>query len=539
MTESSDQTNPGRTVVTQMSAVYPELAGKVAVVTGAAQGMGATFAEGLATRGVHVVGADINEEQMLATAARINTDLESNALADKPGRVVGGRVDVTKPDEHELLAQLALKEFGRVDFWINNAGIFPFALAEEITPEQIGATLSVNVEGVLYGAQAAARHLGPGGAIVNMSSVSALRVRKEGGRILHVESCRCAPHGVSRSGVRRQGYSGQLHCTRLHRHGDDEVGPGRSDRARERTRRGTAASSGLARRGLRPAAVPALGQRALRHRAQHCGGRWFAACLSPRHIPASFSLPAVLPGWERITRALSPRAVRMSALPMFRIHPAWSTTSSPQADRHPLIFSTSPMPRPGTGLSTKFAPPVGGTRRTGQQCRYLASARIHGHPPERHLGADHEDQPLRPVLRYEGGGAADAREWWRIDRQHLVHRRSDRILLSGLLVEQVGSDRSVEVGRRQLRAVGGIRVNSVHPGLVGTALLGGANDFVAASLKSVPFGRMGTLDEITEAVLFLLSNSSTYTTGTELTVDGGLVSNGLYHRIIAETGELS
>eukprot|EP01133_Synstelium_polycarpum_P028480 gene28480-34588_t len=67
----------------------------------------------------------------------------------------------------------------------------------------------------------------------------------------------------------------------------------------------------------------------------------------------------------------------------------------------------------------------------------------------------------------------------------------------------------------------GIRVNSVHPGLVGTALLGGANDFVAASLKSVPFGRMGTLDEITEAVLFLLSNSSTYTTGTELTVDGG------------------
>ncbi|XGU21343.1 SDR family NAD(P)-dependent oxidoreductase [Rhodococcus sp. 3Y1] len=180
MTESSDQTNPGRTVVTQMSAVYPELAGKVAVVTGAAQGMGATFAEGLATRGVHVVGADINEEQMLATAARINTDLESNALADKPGRVVGGRVDVTKPDEHELLAQLALKEFGRVDFWINNAGIFPFALAEEITPEQIGATLSVNVEGVLYGAQAAARHLGPGGAIVNMSSVSALRVRKGG-----------------------------------------------------------------------------------------------------------------------------------------------------------------------------------------------------------------------------------------------------------------------------------------------------------------------------------------------------------------------
>ena len=359
MTESSDQTNPGRTVVTQMSAVYPELAGKVAVVTGAAQGMGATFAEGLATRGIHVVGADINEEQMLATAARINTDLESNALADKPGRVVGARVDVTKPDEHELLAQLALKEFGRVDFWINNAGIFPFALAEEITPEQIGATLSVNVEGVLYGAQAAARHLGPGGAIVNMSSVSALRVRKGRGAyctskaaVAHLTESLAVEFGDK--GIRvnsiAPGYidtamtkwvqedpialANALDAVPLHRLGSPEEVFG-------------------------PLLFLLSGQRALRHRAQHCGGRWFAACLSPRHIPASFSLPAVLPGWERITRALSPRAVRMSALPMFRIHPAWSTTSSPQADRHPLIFSTSPMPMPGTGLSTKFAPPVG------------------------------------------------------------------------------------------------------------------------------------------------------------------------------------
>ncbi|MCJ0903074.1 SDR family NAD(P)-dependent oxidoreductase [Rhodococcus sp. ARC_M6] len=85
----------------------------------------------------------------------------------------------------------------------------------------------------------------------------------------------------------------------------------------------------------------------------------------------------------------------------------------------------------------------------------------------------------------------------------------------------------------------GIRVNSVHPGMVGTALLGTTSDFIDASLKSVPLARMGTLNEITEAVLFLLSDKSTYTTGTEMTVDGGLVSNGLYHRVIAETGELS
>ncbi|GAA4533956.1 SDR family NAD(P)-dependent oxidoreductase [Amycolatopsis samaneae] len=82
----------------------------------------------------------------------------------------------------------------------------------------------------------------------------------------------------------------------------------------------------------------------------------------------------------------------------------------------------------------------------------------------------------------------------------------------------------------------GIRVNSVHPGLVDTGLLAGSDAFVGAAVASVPAGRTARPEEVTEAVLFLLSDRSSYMTGSEVTVDGGLVSNGLYHRILADAG---
>lgn len=79
-----------------------------------------------------------------------------------------------------------------------------------------------------------------------------------------------------------------------------------------------------------------------------------------------------------------------------------------------------------------------------------------------------------------------------------------------------------------------IRVNSVHPGLVETPLLSGSDGFVDSAVASIPFGRMGRADEVTAVVAFLLGEGASYMSGSELAVDGALVSNGIYHRILAE-----
>jgi len=184
--------NPGRVQGARMAARHPDLAGKVAVVTGASRGIGARFAAGLAVRGVHVVGADIDELRMTATASALAAEIAASAGPVDPGAVVGARVDVRDAAEQDALARLAVERFGRLDFWVNNAGIFPEAPVVDIPAEQISATLAVNVEGVLFGAQAAARHMRPGGVIVNMASVAAVRVRR--GRAAYCSSKAAVQH---------------------------------------------------------------------------------------------------------------------------------------------------------------------------------------------------------------------------------------------------------------------------------------------------------------------------------------------------------
>ncbi|WP_408896379.1 SDR family NAD(P)-dependent oxidoreductase [Nocardioides sp. R1-1] len=189
MTPTATADHPGRVQGAPMVVDHPDLRGKVAVITGAGRGMGARFAAALAARGVQVVGADLDAALMSATAEELAAE---NAGLAGAGQVVSTAVDVRDRDAQQRVAELAVERFGRVDLWINNAGIFPEAPAADIPVSQIQATLAINVEGVLYGAQAAASVMAEGGSIVNMASVAAVRVRR--GRAAYCSSKAAVAH---------------------------------------------------------------------------------------------------------------------------------------------------------------------------------------------------------------------------------------------------------------------------------------------------------------------------------------------------------
>ncbi|GGF49198.1 short-chain dehydrogenase [Marmoricola endophyticus] len=189
MSTTREHEHPGRVDGTLMAVDHPDLRGKVAVVTGAGKGMGARFSAALARRGVNVVGADIDTTLMSESATAVGLE---HSDVEGAGVVVGAPVDVRDRDAQQKLAETAVREFGKVDLWINNAGIFPEAAATDIPVSQVQATLSINVEGVLYGAQAAASVMAPGGSIVNMASVAALRVRR--GRAAYCSSKAAVAH---------------------------------------------------------------------------------------------------------------------------------------------------------------------------------------------------------------------------------------------------------------------------------------------------------------------------------------------------------
>jgi 3-oxoacyl-[acyl-carrier protein] reductase len=141
-----------------------KLAGKVALVTGGAQGIGKAVALLLARNGADIVVSDINLEKAEETAKEVQA-LGRKALATK--------VDVAAFGDVEKMVEAILTQFGKVDILVNNAGIARDKLILRMTEEDWDAVLNINLKGTFNCTKAVVRHMSKqkSGKIVNIASV--------------------------------------------------------------------------------------------------------------------------------------------------------------------------------------------------------------------------------------------------------------------------------------------------------------------------------------------------------------------------------
>jgi NAD(P)-dependent dehydrogenase (short-subunit alcohol dehydrogenase family) len=146
------------------------LAGRRAVVTGGARGLGRAIGRRLAQAGASVLLADLDEGLAKASAEALSRELGA--------RVIATRLDVADSASVTAAADLAAAELGGIDVWVNNAGVFPSAPLLEMTDELWDQVLDVNLKGSFVGAREAARRMiaaGHGGVIVNVASTAGFR----------------------------------------------------------------------------------------------------------------------------------------------------------------------------------------------------------------------------------------------------------------------------------------------------------------------------------------------------------------------------
>jgi 3-oxoacyl-[acyl-carrier protein] reductase len=141
-----------------------KLSGKVAVVTGASKGIGASIAEHLASEGASVV---VNY-----ASSKSGADAVVQRIQEKGCKAIAVQGDVSKPEDIKRLFAQAKATYGTLNILVNNAGIHDFAPLDSITTEHFHKQFNLNVLGLLLATQEAVKHFGSaGGSVINISSI--------------------------------------------------------------------------------------------------------------------------------------------------------------------------------------------------------------------------------------------------------------------------------------------------------------------------------------------------------------------------------
>ena len=140
-----------------------KLTGKVAVVTGASKGIGASIAEHFAAEGASVVVNYASSQEAADGVVR--------QIVSQGGTAVAIQADVSKPRDIERLFAETKKAYGKLDILVNNAGLYEFKPIGTVTAEHFHKLFDLNVLGLILTTQEAVKLIGEGGSVINIGSI--------------------------------------------------------------------------------------------------------------------------------------------------------------------------------------------------------------------------------------------------------------------------------------------------------------------------------------------------------------------------------